>query len=65
MKNLTEIITAVLIILFLGFFVIRNCECCKSKCSVEEVETKEADIPNLTIDASIEGVQVKDFCKHD
>ena len=41
MKKFTAIITGVLILLFLGFLVIQNCECCKSKCSAEEVETEE------------------------
>ena len=37
MKNLTGIITAVLIILFFGFLVMQNCDCCKSISSKEEV----------------------------
>jgi len=36
MKNLTEIITAFLIMLFLGFLVMQNCECCKTKYATEE-----------------------------
>jgi|TARA_B110000495_G_C22775028_1_gene453467 hypothetical protein len=42
MKNLTGIITTVLIILFFGFLVIQKYGCCKSKCSAEEVGAKEA-----------------------
>ena len=41
MKNLIAIITGVLIILFLGFLVIQNCECDKSSCSVGNTETEE------------------------
>ena len=46
MKDLTGIITGVLILLFLGFLVIQNCECCKTKCATEEVsdEVVEEDI---------------------
>ena len=44
MKKLTAIITIVLILLFLGLLVIQNCECCKSKCSAEEVETEEGAV---------------------
>ena len=36
MKNLTGIITGVLIVLALGFLVIQNCECCETKCSTEK-----------------------------
>jgi len=36
MKNLTGIITVVLIVLALGFLVIQNCECCETKCSIEK-----------------------------
>ena len=44
MKKFTAIITGVLILLFLGFLVIQNCECDKSWCSVEEVETEEGAV---------------------
>ena len=44
MKKLTAIITIVLILLFLGFLIIQNCGCCKSKCSAEEVETEEGAV---------------------
>ena len=48
MKNLTGIITAVLIVLFFGFLVMQNCDCCKSTCSKEKAEPQTAQ----TIDAA-------------
>ena len=56
MKNLTGIITTVLIILFLGFLVIQKCGCCKSKYSIEKVETKKTPTPE-------EGAVCADNCR--
>ena len=40
MKNLTAIITGVLILLFLGLLAIQNCKCGSSWCSSLQVETE-------------------------
>ena len=49
MKNLTGIITGVLIVLALGFLVIQNCECCETKCAAEG--TEELTTEETVVDA--------------
>ena len=49
MKNLTGIITGVLIVIALGFLVIQNCECCETKCAAEE--TEEVTTEETVVDA--------------
>ena len=75
MKNLTGIITAVLIILFFGFLVMQNCDCCKSTCSKEktacskekaETETAQTiDAADSTdaVDSTEEAVTCADDCQ--
>ena len=59
MKNLTEIITAGLIILFFGFLFMQNCDYCKSisskektTCSKETAKLLIAVPPSILIDTT-------------
>ena len=58
MKDLTGIITGVLILLFFGFLVIQNCECCKTKCATEKTPTPPEE--EKVVDANTTEVEVVD-----